>query len=870
MRRLNRDKSAQTKRGSGGFVTVGVVLTVVGSMMATLFGAGAASRVLDVFDGNVWLFSASKGEVARVNSAAGRVDMRQAITDARNHRVQVIQTDKNLILRDLTTGKITSLDLATLGVSGALKSEPGDGITVVLHKENAFIIDSKRGAIRQVDPSKLSTIGKPVTLPAAVQGGAFDDDGKLWVAVPTEGTVVRVTPGKNGPSKPQTFPVTDTDHNVKLTVLDHGAAMVDQTKGALFTIRDDEVKQVEAPALVPTADVSARNRGDVVPVTLTDELRVVLEQQGKVSSFPVGAKSNRVGPAVAFNDRVYINDDLARSVLVYDFMGRELQEIEVPDANGPLELEVREEHLFINAPNSASARVIDSKHNVTPINKYPQDVLGSEKPAVSSLVNVPAQNNNAQQNPNGNKLPTKQSPPGAPGSVRALPGNKSARVNWTPAASNGAGISGYVIEGGGKSKRVSGRSRSAVVDGLDNGTEYSFKVHAVNAKGPGPHVESNKVTPTAEVPDPPASVQAQVDTKGAATITWPEADGQGTTIVNYSVVGTDAKGTQIALDPVQATRINVPAERLALGEDYTFTVVSNTNTGAQSQPSPKSNVVRPFTRPDAPVGVKAAPTRKKGELRVSWEETPNNGRPITEWIVSAAGQTQPVSGPEARGYTFTGLPDGQSITVTVKAKNEGGESDPATGAAATPGAPGVTITSTSTTEDSIRVNFSVADNGADVGSCQVKLGGKTANGCGGTATIDGLNPGQAYPIEVTATNDVGTGSDRSNATTKERVEMGTVRCINQPNTGDPNYCSDGVRVFDGPSQQNHRDVGAAHNGDRNTGTCRAMGNQSITAYVYNNNKTSQWWVKIGNGRFLPYVWINLDGGDAALNRLPTC
>src|SRR5215207_6154588 len=663
MRRENRDNSADSKRGSGGFVTVGVVLTVVGSMMATLFGAGAASRVLNVFDGNVWLWSASKGEVSRVNSTSGRVDMRAPITDTRNHRVQVIQTDKNLLLRDLTTGKITSLDLATLGIAGSVATEPGDGITVALHKDSAFIIDSKRGAIRQVDPTKLSPVGKPLTFPSELQGGSFDDEGRLWVAVPSEGTVVRVRPSKNGPTKPETFPVTDTDHQVKLTVLDRGAALVDQTKGALFRINQENVKTIDAPALAPTADVPNRNRGDVVPVTLRDEKKVFLERNGTVSEFTVPAKGNKIGPAVAFAGRVYINDDDARAVLVFDYQGRQLHEIDVPDANGPLELEVREEHLFINAPNSGSARVIDSKHHVTPINKYPQDVLGSEQTNVSSLLNVPAPKNNGpttpEQNKNGNRTPTKQSPPGAPGSVTATAGNKSARMIWTSAASNGAAISAYVIEGGGKSKRVSGRSRSAEIDGLDNGTEYTFTVHAVNAKGPGPKGVSNKVRPTAEIPDPPASVTARENNQGGVAVSWPAADDQGTQIVSYTVTAVGGGGNKPFT--TETTQLAIPAGELDLGSDYTFTVVSNTAKNTGSEPSRPSNTVRPYAKPQAPDAVTAVPTGK-GTVKVTWGTPPESGRPITAWEVTATGKaTQTITDPARRDATIDGLPDNQNI-----------------------------------------------------------------------------------------------------------------------------------------------------------------------------------------------------------------
>ncbi len=791
MARDDRDESSTSKRGSGGFVTVGVVLTVVGSMMATLFGAGAASRVLDVFDGNVWLWSASKGEVSRVNSSSGRVDMRQPLTDTRNHRVQVIQTDKNMLLRDLDTGKITSLDLATLGISGTVATPPGDGITVALHKNIAFIIDSKRGAIRQVDPATLSGIGKPLTFPNELQGGAFDDDGKLWVAVPTEGTVVRVGGGANGPSKPETIPVTDTDHKVKLTVLDHGAALVDQTKGALFRIRDDKVNPVEALEIAPTADVPARNRGSVVAVTLPDERKVLIERDGKVTTFPVAVKGTKIGPAVAFNGRVYINDDSQKTVLVYDYKGEQLEEIDVPDAGGPLELEVREEHLFINAPMSASARVIDSAHRIKPVNKYPQDVLGSEKPAISSLLNVPAKNNNGpnspEDNPNGAQKPTKQDPPGAPGSVTATAGNKSARLVWAPAKSNGAAIRNYVIEGGGKSKRVSGRSRSAQIDDLDNGTEYSFTVYAINAKGPGPKATSNTVRPTAEVPDPPENVTAKANPNGTVSVSWPAADDQGNQIASYTATATGG-GDTIAFDPVDGTKLDVEKDRLRLGVDYTFTVVSNTNKNTSSVPSKPSGAVKPFDKPKAPEPVEAT-AREQGQVRVTWKAPEESGRPIERWIVFAQGKGDlPVNDPSAREYVVTGLGDNTQVDVTVRAVNEAGEGATAGATARTHGKPTVKITSSSSTATAITANFTVEENGQKVTQCALEAGGKRETGGCGSLTVGGLKPGTSYDFTVSATNSIGTERDTGSTSTK--AINGTVRCINGSSGDQATYCNE--------------------------------------------------------------------------------
>ncbi len=74
--------------------------------------------------------------------------------------------------------------------------------------------------------------------------------------------------------------------------------------------------------------------------------------------------------------------------------------------------------------------------------------------------------------------------PDAPTAVNAMGGNGSATVSWTAPASNGAAITGYTVtaEPGGATATTTGAT-NAVVNGLDNGSEYTFTVTATNSVG---------------------------------------------------------------------------------------------------------------------------------------------------------------------------------------------------------------------------------------------------------------------------------------------------------------------------------------------------------------------------------------------------
>ena len=139
----------------------------------------------------------------------------------------------------------------------------------------------------------------------------------------------------------------------------------------------------------------------------------------RCSAFTVPGEGDRLSPAVAWADRFYCADEATGTVYSFDAAGQLVETIR-GRADGPLELEVRENHLFINSPDSATARVVDDKHQVREVDKYANDVLGGDPPPVPPPPPPP-------KKPRVGK-------PSAPRSVTAAAGNAQARVSWRPAA----------------------------------------------------------------------------------------------------------------------------------------------------------------------------------------------------------------------------------------------------------------------------------------------------------------------------------------------------------------------------------------------------------------------------------------------------
>ncbi|WP_432828201.1 fibronectin type III domain-containing protein [Dactylosporangium sp. CA-092794] len=851
-------------RKSGALVTLGTVVLLVVVLGLTLFGTGAANHAVASFDVSSWLWSTDKGELARVNGVTGKVDTRTKITDAQGHTMQVTQSDRFVVLRDLNTGKISVLDLSSLSLGATTQSTPGLGVTVAVHDDTAFIVDTVQGQVRQLDPATLLPVGETIAFPPGISGGAFDDSGRLWLLVPSEGTVVAIQPaparkpspggGQGGgfagdPVKVKTVTVADPSHDLALSILDSGAAVLDKTATTLTTLRGDTVKKVPL-RLDGEGAMPGRTVGGDVPVTVIDGSHVYVVSNEKVTDFPVPGNSPKLQPCVAWSARFYCADDTSGTVYVLDAQGKALEPIRIRSDGQPLELEVREDRMFINAPGGSTARVVDAKNHVTTVDKYANDVLGGDAPP-------------APPPPPATKPPV--GPPGAPGRVTAVAGNATARVSWTAAPPNGSAVTKYVVEGDGQVHEVGASLRSLDIAGLTNGQTYKFTVYAVNAKGNGPKKAASPVVPTSAVPDPPASVAATANPDGTVAVTWPAANGQGHKIAKY-VVTTVSSAEAKSYESAQP-QLTVPAGDLPYGTQVAFKVAAINDLGASSTQSPLSPSVVPFNKPGAPgaLSVKAVLT-KRGTVVASWKAPADNGAPITGYEATVNGQKTTID--TALSHEFGGFKDAEHVTVALRAINKAGPGASASGAADTLAQPKMTVDDGADTAglNSITAHFTATDGGGAPAKCKLDVAGVGAveANCSGSLTMNGLWPNTAYSYTVTVTNTAGmTASGTGSISTP--VYKGTVVC------NDPGYCGKtaqggGIWVYTTPSQSGSG-IGDVFNGESYVAICQTNTSVSINAEPYGGKKSTQWIkIQFKGENYIPYAWLNLPNGTGPLKQ----
>ncbi|MGY2128370.1 S8 family serine peptidase [Blastococcus sp. SYSU DS0617] len=173
--------------------------------------------------------------------------------------------------------------------------------------------------------------------------------------------------------------------------------------------------------------------------------------------------------------------------------------------------------------------------------------------------------------------------PSAPRIGTRIPVPAGVRLRWTaPADTGGAAISAYRVTAyrGAtpvKSVVVSGRTTTATVTGLRNGTAYRLAVQAVNSAGTGPRSALVTATPRTKPSAPRiGSVTAQ---KKAVAVRWVRPASTGGAPVTGYVVRVYSAGKLVKSVTARATTTRVVVRGLAPGKTYAFRVVAKNAAG---------------------------------------------------------------------------------------------------------------------------------------------------------------------------------------------------------------------------------------------------------------------------------------------------
>ncbi len=334
-------------------------------------------------------------------------------------------------------------------------------------------------------------------------------------------------------------------------------------------------------------------------------------------------------------------------------------------------------------------------------------------------------------------------------------GDGELQVSWAPPSNAGSAITGYQLEiGGGANQVIAVGSAPHVWRGLSNGTEYQFRVAAVNDAGSSDWSGWS----TSEHPlSQPAAPESPVVTRGNQylDIDWTAPNNNGDPISAYEL---QIQSTSQIVSIAGASTTGYRWAGLSNGQAQQFRVRASNRDPDPGAWSPWSAPVVPCSIPDAaPV-----PTvvRGDGQATVTWSTPADQGCAITSYSIRANRSVVQTTG-LTNTHVFTGLTNGTSYTFDVQATNEEGSglwsgSSPAVVPAGPPTPPTITDVNPSAIGQLTATWSGAGNNGSAIARHELSINGGTPITVGSSGhTVTGLANSSGYDLRVRACNGVG-------------------------------------------------------------------------------------------------------------------
>jgi len=355
--------------------------------------------------------------------------------------------------------------------------------------------------------------------------------------------------------------------------------------------------------------------------------------------------------------------------------------------------------------------------------------------------------------------------PDTPSSPTAVFGDRSLALTWAAPNSTGSPVTSYNLEISpapaiGPIQRTGVSGTSLVWEGLENGVAYQVRVQAVNrAPEPSEWSPYSAAVVPAGVPDAPGAPSTvpatPVGSQAQIGVSWaPPANVNGDAVSSYTLF---VKRGGTVLNTIQTSGLSQNVVVDTSETDYSFSVTARNKAG-ESAASGDSAPRRGAVAPGAPAKVTTSP--RDQSIGVEITPGPLNGSRSDEieyrYRVDQTGAqgTLPVS-----GGSVGGLANGTAYTVSVwavssvqgvspGAETRSNESVPF-------GKPILSFEQVNRQDRAVQFVWSVNPNGRPITSTNAPVGGDGRL----SWTKDGLQPGEAYTLELSYTNEAGTSSD---------------------------------------------------------------------------------------------------------------
>ena len=264
--------------------------------------------------------------------------------------------------------------------------------------------------------------------------------------------------------------------------------------------------------------------------------------------------------------------------------------------------------------------------------------------------------------------------PSVPQNLAAQADSGQVTLSWTaPASNGGSAIIKYEVSADNGSWATA--TSPHTITGLANGTEYTFKVRAVNAIGNGPAATITAVPGAPAAPGVPQNFFAIAGNE-QVTLSWTAPASSGASAIERYEVSVNSGAWTTAASPCTITE-------LSNGIEYTFKVRAVNANGngpeAMVKATPSAAAETDVaSEPGIPLGFFASVGN--GQITLSWTAPANNGgSAIIKYEVSVDSGTWAAA---VSPHKITGLTNGTEYTFRVRAVNTIGNGPEATAKAA--------------------------------------------------------------------------------------------------------------------------------------------------------------------------------------------
>lgn len=358
--------------------------------------------------------------------------------------------------------------------------------------------------------------------------------------------------------------------------------------------------------------------------------------------------------------------------------------------------------------------------------------------------------------------------PGAPTNLVATPSSGSSQVAFEAGSDGGSPITNYQysLDDGltWESFSPADATSPVTIPGLVDGTTYAVRLRAVNAVGSGPASEP-VMTVYALVPDAPVDLAA-VAGAGDALVAFRDGHDGGSPITGYeySLDGTNWN----PLPAETSSPVLVPGLTNATRYSIWLRAVNAVGPGASSLPVTVTPVAGPEL-PGPPIDLVA--TRGDGSAAISFTPGSDGGSPITNYEYSTDGGltwTSVAPDDPTSPVVISGLANGTTYEVVLRATNTVGTGIPSEVVTVTPAAVPTAPTSLIATPSSSAAVVSFTTPASDGGSPITNYEYSVDDGSTwqpfepaqdtSPVEVSGLTNGVTASILLRAVNDVGPGA----------------------------------------------------------------------------------------------------------------